>query len=530
MSSFGPARCAPRPQRTLLLGCALLSAFAVVARAQEAPLRFEGPVPVGGGDYFEIAFEVPEGIREIEVAHRPLDDADTLDWGLEDPNGFRGYGGGNLENAIVGELAASRSYLPGPIPAGRWLVTVGKARLRSAQPGYRVDITLRTAPTLPAATDRRPFADTSLSDESRFYAGDLHVHSEDSGDAVPSLLEIAAFAAGRGLDFIVVTDHNTSSHVDRLAAAQEGSPGVLLVPGVEFTTYGGHATGFGATAWVDHRIGREGRSVPAAIAEMRAQGALFSINHPALDLGDVCIGCAWAHVTPLPGTIHGVEIATGGYRQAGFLFADAAIAFWEELLDEGHHVAALGGSDDHQAGSGNGSPIGDPTTLIFAANLSVASLRTGIINSRTVVKLQGPEDPMIVLDTIPARAGDTAVGRQVLVKATITDGVGQRFRFVQNGLGVDVPVTIETSPQDFDLLFEPDPTGTQRIRAEVLDGVDEHPRTITSYVWLRAPPSEEGCACRGAGGTAPPWSLGAALALAVCFRRRRHRRGAGTKR
>jgi MYXO-CTERM domain-containing protein len=513
-----------RALRALPLVVLALAAAASPARAQETPLVFEGNVPDDADDFFDLVFEVPAGIAEIQVSHRPTQDGDILDWGLYGPDGFRGYGGGNLEDAIVGEEASSRSYLPGPITPGTWRVTVGKAKLVSAQPGYHVEIVMRAEATLPPATDRAPYVPAApLVEESRFFAGDLHVHSADSGDARPPLQEIADFAIGKGLDFVVVTDHNTNSHIDRIVPVQEQNPELLLVPGVEFTTYGGHATGFGATEQVDARIGHEGRTVEAAIEELTSSGALFSINHPALDVGDLCIGCAWTHAHPVPGTIHGVEIETGGFRQAGFLFADEAIAFWETLLDEGHHVAALGGSDDHQAGTSTGSPIGDPTTMIFAANLSVASLRTGIQNSRTVVKLQGPDDPMIVLDTNPARTGDTATSptdaTPVVLTATVTGGVGTRFRFVKNGLGVDAFVDVTEDPQVFTLEIVPDATGTQRIRAEVTDP-DETPRTITSYVWLRAGPPEAGCACRGTN-DAP--ALLAAIAVLFLSRTRTRR-------
>lgn len=482
--------------------------FSGAALGQGADIILEGPVPIGGGPFFDLPFEVPEGIREIEVFHRPLDPRDVLDWGLEDPSGFRGHGGHNLENAVVGDAAASRSYLPGPIPGGRWKVTVGKAKLVSPQPGYRVEIVLRSTPTLAPARDRVPYDDAlPIVDDSRFFAGDFHVHSEDSGDARARLDEIAAFAASRGLDFVVVTDHNTSSHVERLVRAQERNPEVLFVPGVELSTYAGHATGIGATSYVDHRIGHDGRTIPGALADFQAQGALFSINHPVLDVGDVCMGCAWTWPTETLATVHAVEIETGGYRDDGFRFAEQAIAFWEELLDDGHHAAALGGSDDHRAGSGDGSPIGSPTTLVFAANLSLPSLRTGILNSRTVVKMQGPDDPMIDLDTVPTRTGDTAIALTVVVSATVTGGVGDKLRFVKNGRPVGDPIVIEDDPQTFTLEVSPDESGEDRVRAEVLAGDDEAPRTLTSYVWLRSPARLSGCTCRGVASTAPLWTL-----------------------
>lgn len=501
-----------------LLPCVAVFCSAASAHAQV----FEGDVPDDGSDFFEIPFDVPAGTAEIEIAHVAVDDEDVLDWGLFDADGvFRGYGGGNEEPAIVGELAASRSYLPGPLPAGEWRVYVGKAKLLSAAPAYRVEVTLRDEPTLPPATDRETWVEPPpLSTEPRFYAGDFHVHSEDSGDADATLEEINALAVERGLDFVVITDHNTTSQDDRLLAAQERSGELFFVPGVEFTTYAGHATGFGITGYVDHRIGVNGRTVDAAVAEINGQGGLFSINHPALELGDACIGCAWTHEVPAIGSVHGVEIQTG----RTLLFADAAINFWEQMLDAGHHVAAIGGSDDHRAGRENAA-IGEPTTLVLAEGLSVASLREGILASRTVVKMQGPDDPMVVLDTDPPRTGDTArainEARTVTITATVTGGIGRTFRFVQNGLGLALPEPITEDPFVRSIDVVADRTGTQRVRAEVADD-DGTPRTLTSYVWLfdEVAPPDCTCSTNGAGArSAWPGCLALLAMISMGWRR-----------
>lgn len=517
----------------------LVLLFALGVRAQGAPdLVVEEDVPVEG-EFFEVPFEVPVGTVELQIAHRALDDGDILDFGVMSPEGFRGYGGGNTEDAIVGQAASSRSYLPGPLSAGPWSLYVGKAKVNSAAPRYRVEISFRTEATLPPAADRAPWVDTPLATEARFYAGDLHVHSADSGDARPPLAEIADYARGRGLDFVVVSDHNTHAQVERIGAAQPEHPELLFVPGVEFTTYAGHGLGFGATQFVDHRIGWQGRTLQEALDELSAQAALFSINHPALNLGDACIGCAWEHETPPIGSLHGVEIETGGWRQAGRLFAFDAIALWEQLQDEGHHLAPLGGSDDHQAGQGNSSPIGDPTTMIFAEGLSVAALRQGILDSRTVVKLQGPDDPMIVLDTDVPRLGDTVAAPTVTFTATVTGGVGAWFRFVKGGLGVEQPVEIREDPQAFTLTLTPGGGPGDRVRAEVQvdEGGELVPRTLTGYVWM-TPAAPGSCACSSSAGAdsvgpsmaraaagAGPGLLAGALAMGIAISARRRRAG-----
>ena len=128
--------------RTLLAVLVLLAAPSIALA--DSTLVFDGEVPAEG-DYFEIAFEVPAGTAEVEVRHDDLSEANILDWGLFDTAGFRGYGGGNTEPAIVNADAASRSYLPGPVEAGTWRVYVGKAKIDEPPGSYHVEILLRDA-------------------------------------------------------------------------------------------------------------------------------------------------------------------------------------------------------------------------------------------------------------------------------------------------------------------------------------------------------------------------------------------------
>jgi len=163
-------------------------------------LNLSGPCPSSGGNFFYVPFEVPAGVAEVEVYHMNTGDPDNiLDFGLNDSVGFRGWGGGNRENAVVGLNATSRSYLAGPMPAGTWSVVVGKAQLSLPPCAFDIQVTLRDAPTLPPQPERQPYAPHSpLSDAARYYSGDFHIHGRESGDAYTSatLDEIASFAHG----------------------------------------------------------------------------------------------------------------------------------------------------------------------------------------------------------------------------------------------------------------------------------------------------------------------------------------------
>jgi hypothetical protein len=454
------------------------------ANAGETVIPLMGEVPEGGGDHFRVPFEVPEGIAEVEVRHDDLSDDNVLDWGLEDPNGRRGWGGGNSEPAIVGVDAASRSYTAGPIPAGTWNVIVGKALIEDPPGQYELEIVLRTKPTLPSQPERQPYRPAApLSEEARWYAGDVHVHSVESGDARPPLDEVGTFARSRGLDFIVVSDHNVHTALDFLADVQPRHPELLFVPGVEFTTYAGHGNGIGATQYVSHEIGQPGVTIEGSVQAYVDQGAVFTINHPELDIGTLCIGCAWEHRLD-PSLIGAVEIATGGLEPFAAQYTEMAIAFWDELCAQGHHVVPLGGSDDHRAGvdvGAFGSPIGDATTMVWAERLDVAGIVEGIRSGRTVVKLQGPEDPMIDLGASEAIEGDVVRGETIVLTATITGGDGEQARLVVNGEPGALQA-VEGDPGVIEWEIEAPASGEDRYRVEVF--VEGRRRVVTSHLWV----------------------------------------------
>ncbi len=458
--------------------------FAGSARAGETVIPISGEVPPGEGDHFRVPFEVPEGIVEVEVRHDDLSEANVLDFGLEDPNGRRGWGGGNSEPAVVGIDAASRSYSPGPIPAGTWNVIVGKAQIEEPPGEYALEIVLRTVPTLPRQTERTTYRPAApLSEEARWYAGDVHVHSRESGDARPPLDEIGTFARERGLDFVVISDHNVHTAIDFFGDVQPRHPELLFVPGVEFTTYAGHANGIGATSFVEHAIGEGGIAIAEAVQAYHDQGALFAINHPRLDLGTLCIGCAWEHDLD-PAMIDAIEIATGGLEPFGAQFTEMAIAYWDELCAQGYHVVPIGGSDDHRAGvdvGPFGSPIGNATTMVWAERLDADGILAGIRSGRTVVKLQGIDDPMIDFGANVPIDGDTVRGEEIVLTATITGAQGQQARLVVNGEPGAVQA-VEDDPAVLEWTVSAPASGQDRYRVELF--VDSRRRVVTSHLWV----------------------------------------------
>ena len=210
--------------------------------------------------------EVPPGTGalRVELDYGRADGA-VLDLGCFGPGGFRGWSGGARESFVIARDAATPGYLPGELEAGTWQVVIGVHRVPPDGVGYRLTAqTARAAASLrpaleetlaplapPAPADRPPRRVLPAQPGMHWLAGDLHSHTVHS-DGKLTVPELAVLAATRGLDFLAVTDHNTISHHAELAAASRRY-GIILLPGQEVTTDGGHAGALGDVGWIDFR-------------------------------------------------------------------------------------------------------------------------------------------------------------------------------------------------------------------------------------------------------------------------------------
>jgi hypothetical protein len=95
-----------------------------------------------------------------------------------------------------------------------------------------------------------------------------------------------------------------------------------------------------------------------------------------------------------------VEVINGGRT----MFSSSK--YWDAQLSAGHRLAAVGGSDSHNATSPPGPPgsIGWPSTVVEANELSVPAILNGIREGRTFVDLTASHDKQIDFE---ADAGDS---------------------------------------------------------------------------------------------------------------------------
>lgn len=389
----------------------------MVAAQPKAPdLVLEGKVTGAQNQtYFEVPFEVPAAMHRISVdfSYTGKENKTTLDLGIADPERFRGNSGGNKSHFTIGESDATPSYLLGPIPAGKWKLLISVPNIRpQEEASYRAEIRFNDP------GEDQGFTIAPLETGLRWYRGDLHMHTAHSdgscasqnGKRVPCPVFLTALAAvERGLDFIAISDHNTSSQYDAMRELQPYFDRLLLIPAREMTTFWGHFNIFGITQFIDYRsVGRGGgRDVNQMVREARALGGIASINHADAPSGEICMGCGWTPPADVDMSLFtGVEVINGG---SGFL---SSADFWDRALAKGLQLTALGGSDSHNAAARAGEPgaIGWPETVVEAKELSVSAILDGIHRGRVFIDLTGSHNRVIDLDAQDSTKGAAPAG------------------------------------------------------------------------------------------------------------------------
>jgi hypothetical protein len=163
----------------------------------------------------------------------------------------------------------------------------------------------------------------------------------------------------------------------------------LLIPGREITTFQGHVNVFGATDFLDFRVGSQSMPQMSALLEdAQRLGLLISINHPGLPSGESCMGCGWQPRARVEmNLVTAVEAVNGGTPDGSF----SGLTFWELQLHEGFRPTAIGGSDNHRPEMRfeKIGAVGSPTTVVYAQELSVPAILEGIRAGHVFVDLTG---------------------------------------------------------------------------------------------------------------------------------------------
>lgn len=402
--------------------------------------------------YREIPFDVPPGTGRIDVefAYTGRENRTVIDIGLRDPDGQRGWSGGNKSHFEVSEFSATPSYAPGPIKPGHWLLVLGIPNIREAQMAtYTATITLD--PTHGARkTVELSNPGIVLNSSPGWRRGDFHTHTAHSdgscgeGDEREPCPAVFTFdsAKAAGLDFVAITDHNTITQLADIRQLQATYPDTLLIPGAEITTFFGHANVIGNSDFLDFQLGSPRLpTLSKLFDEADAEGAFVSVNHPSLPSGEVCMGCGWTVKDTDWSRVTAVEVVNGGtLRTSGAESPLGGIKFWENLLNQGYHIIAIGGSDNHDATDRTGakqSPIGAPATVVFANALSTNGVIDGVKSGRVFVDVAGL--PGAVLDMKGVGTNRSAVmGGELIISSNEAAHILASTKSLPPGASVEI--------------------------------------------------------------------------------------------
>jgi hypothetical protein len=380
-------------------------------------------------DYKYLGFHLPRGCVAIEVSYEYHGESKcVIDIGIIDSKGsFRGWSGSNKPRFTISTGTATPGYVAGEIPPGSWSIVLGLAKIPCGGCSYRVLVkAFRLGEAFcenhgveegaPKWGGREPAVTPG------WIRGDLHVHSHHS-DGKHSVSELVDKALEQNLDYIAVTDHSTLSQFYEIERIK--NPPVLLIPGVEVTTYHGHLSVWGGE-WFDFRRRRIGDFV-SLINEVHEKGLIISVDHPR-DLGELCIGCDF-EFKEIRG-FDAVEVWNGPW----FVKNWESLAWWHSLLSQGLLVTAVGGSDYH-GGENAFVRLSEPTTWIHVDSPSVRSILRSIKRGRVSIS-QSPSGPFLELkaygepgvfatgDVVNAKHGDVL---KTVVEAQGGDGATLRL-------------------------------------------------------------------------------------------------------
>ncbi|MFK0192230.1 CehA/McbA family metallohydrolase [Kitasatospora sp. NPDC090308] len=389
-----------------------------------------GRLPTGAPDFVHLPVDVPPGVREIAVSYRydrPAVPAGTpgnsCDIGLFDQRGtdpggrgFRGWSGGFRDSFSISATAATPGYLPGPIDPGTWHVVLGPYQVAPQGLAYTVEVTFRFGRPGPAFTPHYP-AERARGRGRAWYRGDCHLHTVHSdGRRRPE--EVAAGARAAGLDFIVSTDHNTSS-AHGVWGPLAGDD-LLIVTGEEVTTRNGHwlALGLEPGRFVDWRYRSRDDLFPRFARQVRRDGGLVVPAHPYCPY----VACQWKFGYR---DADAVEVWNGPWTYDDESAVDTWDAGLAAALREGRGwLPALGNSDAHS----EPQPIGSPHNVVLAEDLSRAAVLDGLRAGRSWIA----ESAAVQLEFTA-----TGHGRQA--------GIGERLT-VPADAPVDVRLTVSGVP------------------------------------------------------------------------------------
>lgn len=242
-------------------------------------------------------------------------------------------------------------------------------------------------------------------------AADFHVHAFPGDGALPPW-ELAREAARRGLDAIVVSNHNQT-----LAAGLGRTlpgwafpvAGPLVIPAQEVTTPRFHLVAAGIHETVDWRLPED-----EMVRAIHAQGGIVIAAHPVVQ--------SWRGSDALLAAVDGIEVAhpLTGTLETGRAELDA---FYARARRVNPDAAPIGSSDFHMV-----APLGACRTYVFAESVTAEGVLDAVRAGRTVAEDQhgaryGDAALVAQLDDVGIQSGEARAGLALALALAVLLGL-----------------------------------------------------------------------------------------------------------
>ncbi|MFG2603171.1 CehA/McbA family metallohydrolase [Streptomyces sp. NPDC048514] len=368
--------------------------------------NYSGRVPFGYAQWYSVDFDVPAGVQRISVRYSfdpstspgiPGTWGNLMDIGIFGPTGFRGYSGSFRREFTLSAADATPGYIPGPIQQGKWSVATPSSAGDPGGMGWQVEITLEYGDPLPPMVPYDLLPPKIPNTGPGWYRGDLHMHSVHS-DSQRTVDEYISEAIANKLDFISISDHNTSS----TGVSWRGNipQRLLVINGEEVTTPHGHwlALGIPQGEWIDFWYKPSEGKFETQVQRVRRSGGLVVAAHPMTP----ALGSGWEFGLGLD-KVDAMEVWNGASGQGTNPWTgddELNVIAWQAMLMAGNRMPALGNSDSHSHGDGI---VGRPQNVVRADTLSAAALFDAMRRGRSYIT----ESSQVTVDFTASANGHT---------------------------------------------------------------------------------------------------------------------------
>ncbi len=348
--------------------------------------QFQGELPFGR---VRLHFDVPADANSVVITGTTVTKGFLYAAVYDANDHFRGKVLLEKPNKSL-DIQACHSGLgaiDGSIVAGEWYLELynleGEFRTERAMQ-YQVEVSfnqphttseLELAHTVTSSHEIEFDYSAVLNDESRWYRGDLHAHTQLS-DGHNTLEAAKAIVEAQRLDFFFFTEHNISQ--PKLPVSEQ----CLFLPGVEVTTDLGHFNVHGGVKSLDLRnIEHSSQAtIEAGLALAKPDHTSIGINHPMMKPWH------WHYDEMALSQVSSFEVCCDPTWSTSPKATEQALLVLNEMWNCGHKITAIGGSDSHlepherNPKADEPSIYGDPSTFVFSHGLSGEGILAGLRN------------------------------------------------------------------------------------------------------------------------------------------------------